>query len=91
MIGVGELRRIAESQGLAMNQLAIAWLLARDAASTLVLGGSRPEHFTSVYEVADATLPEGMVARIDERTAALRFGPHLNQPFEAGGAVNPNG
>ena len=78
---VEELHQIAKDHELEMNQLAVLWLLAKPHATTVILGGSRPEHFTSLYAVADRELPEDVVRQIDALSAARVYGPFMNQPF----------
>ena len=75
------LAAIAEEQGLRMNQLAILWLVAKPHATTIILGGTKPEHFTQILEVADRRLPEDVVQRIDELSAPRVYTPFMNQSF----------
>ena len=80
LLAVG-LAAIAEEQGLRMNQLAILWLVAKPHATTIILGGTKPEHFTQILEVADRRLPEDVVERIDELSAPRVYTPFMNQSF----------
>ena len=86
-----ELREITSDQGLQMNQLAILWLLAKPEATAIILGGSKPEHFSQIYKVADRELPPEIVERIDALSAARVYTPFVNQPFRhaPGIATNP--
>ncbi len=78
---VGQLRAIADEQGVKLNQLAILWLMSKPYATTLILGGSRPEHFSQVYEIADRSLPDEVVQKIDEISEPRRYRKFFNQPF----------
>lgn len=81
---VTEIRRIAEEQGLSPAQLSILWILSRPWASTVLLGGSKPERFTHIYEVADRELPEEVVQKLDELSDYRRPPPYFNKPYGAG-------
>ena len=84
---VKELGTIADENGLQMNQLAILWLMSKPHATSVILGGSRPEHFSQLYEVADRELPDEVVTRIDELSASRVYQPFSNQPFRLGAAL----
>ena len=84
---VGELREIAHQSNLQMNQTAILWLKAKSHATSIILGGTRPEHYTQIYEVADKELPEEVVTRMDELSAPRVYTPFANQSFRAGPRV----
>ncbi|MCP4639049.1 MAG: aldo/keto reductase [bacterium] len=74
------MREIAVDLDLTMNQLAVSWLLAKPYATTVILGGTKPEHFSAIYDVADQELPPEVVGKIDEVSAARVYGPFTNQP-----------
>jgi aryl-alcohol dehydrogenase-like predicted oxidoreductase len=78
------LQQIAKAQGVALNQLAILWLLAKPVVSTVLMGGSKPEHFSTVTEIADKTLPKEVVEEIDKLTEPGIYGPFKNQPRVSG-------
>lgn len=81
---LSRMTKLTEATGLKMNQLAILWLLRRPAVSTVILGGSRPEHFTQIYAVADEWLADSAVASIEEVSAARVYTPFRNQPVRDG-------
>lgn len=87
---IEELGRVASENDLKMNQAAILWLKAKPEATTIILGGSKPEHFTQIYEVADQELPEECVQRLDEVSAPRVYSPFLNQPMREGPGVARN-
>jgi len=86
---VEELKPIAAEQGLQLNQLAILWLLAKPDATTVILGGSRPEHFSQIYAIMDRTLPSEVVKRIDDLSEARIYCRYLNQGHRTAPALNP--
>jgi len=81
---VERLEEIARDNDLKLNQLAILWLLGKSHATTVILGGSKSEHFTQIYEIADRTLPECVVKEIDDLSSCRIYCPFANQPFRMG-------
>lgn len=67
------LRSMAAAKGCTMAQLAIAWLLARDGVSTVLLGATRPDQLTDNIGAADIVLSDAELAELDAATA---FPPH---------------
>ncbi len=77
-------RRVAEENDLQMNQSAVLWLKDKPYVTTIILGGSRPEHYTRIYEVADAELPCEAVEKLDAAAGPRIYSPFKNQPIEGG-------
>jgi hypothetical protein len=46
----------------------------------VLLGGSKPEHFSTMYEIADKTLDAAVVKRMDDLTEPAIYAPYKNQP-----------
>ena len=86
---LGELKPIAAEQGLELNQLAILWLLAKPHVTTVILGGSRPEHFSQIYDAMWRPLPEETVQKIDALSESCISSPYLNQGHRTAPALNP--
>lgn len=86
---VSEIHRLAEASGLGMNQLAVLWLLHKPYATTIILGGSEPEHFRQLYAIADQRLEDAVVERIDSLSARRVYLPFANQPFRDGPPLSP--
>ncbi len=84
-----ELKPIAAEQGLELNQLAILWLLAKPHVTTVILGGSRPEHFSQIYDAMGRPLPEETVQKIDAVSESCIYSPYLNQGHRTAPALNP--
>ncbi len=82
-------REIADQLSLKLNQLAIQWLLSKPYVSTVILGGSRPEHYAALYQTVERVLPEQVVLELDELSAARVDGLHLNQPIRNGFGLAP--
>jgi aryl-alcohol dehydrogenase-like predicted oxidoreductase len=81
---LGGLVDLTESTEFSMNQLAILWLLSKPHASSIILGGSKPDHFSQLYEIADAFLPQDLVERIDALSEPRVYSVYRNQPVTAG-------
>ena len=62
---VATLAPLAESEGLTMAQLAIAWVLANDNVASAITGGSRPEQVADNAAAAGRTLSPETLAGID--------------------------
>lgn len=86
---VDTLEELSEQTGLEMNQLAILWLKSKPHATAIILGGSRPDHFRQIYEVADRSLEREVIERIDEVSQPRVFTSFKNQPIEAGAELLP--
>jgi 1-deoxyxylulose-5-phosphate synthase len=81
---VEAMEKIAREQSVALNQLTMMWLLAKPYATTLILGGSKPEHFTTLYEVADRPLDRELEKKIDEISEWFIYKKFRNQPRKDG-------
>src|SRR3954464_11914822 len=63
---VQQLGPIAESAGLTMAQLAVAWVLQNENVASAITGGSRPEQVKANAEAADKKLSAETMAAIDD-------------------------
>jgi len=81
---VAELKKISDMAGIETNQLAILWLKSKPHATSIILGGSKPEHFQQSYEIADRELPEEIIERIDRISASRVYTSYRNQPVREG-------
>ena len=89
-VALDELRVIAEKNNLGLNQLAYLWLLSKPAVTTILMGGSKPEHFEPLYGLGDLQADPDDLARIDELTEAWRYMPFHNQRMTHGAPLAPN-
>ncbi len=63
---VQQLRPVADELGLSMAQLAIAWVLQNDNVAAAIIGASRPEQVAENVKASGVTIPDELLARIDE-------------------------
>jgi aryl-alcohol dehydrogenase-like predicted oxidoreductase len=84
---IDRLKQIAEREGLALNQLAILWLMFDPYITCTIIGGSKPEHFRSIYEIADRELSEASMREIDDLSRAFCYREFENQPVRGGPPV----
>ncbi|MHB1594642.1 MAG: aldo/keto reductase family protein [Streptosporangiaceae bacterium] len=63
---VAELRPVAESAGLSLSQLAVAWTLQNPNVSAAIIGASRPEQVRENVKAAGVRLESALIAQIDE-------------------------
>jgi aryl-alcohol dehydrogenase-like predicted oxidoreductase len=82
-----DLRGIAKEQSLSLNQLATAWLLSKPVVSTVLVAGSKVEHFSTLYDVADKPLDAAVVQRLDQLTEPAIYAPYKNQPMATAPSV----
>lgn len=87
---VRELETIAKEYGIALNQLAYAWLLSKPYVTTVLLGGHQPEHFDSLYGVEEIEISAEHLARIDEISQHRRYGQFVNQAVVQGAPLSLN-
>lgn len=70
---------VAREQGVTLAQLAVLWLLAKPVVTSVLLGGSKAEHFSTIYGIADRKLAPEVVAKLDEITASQVYKAWRNQ------------
>jgi len=74
------LQPIADSVGLSLAQLAVAWVLQNDNVSAAIIGASRPEQVTENVKAAGVALDEATMKAIDEVVApVMTTDPALTQ------------
>ena len=71
---VGKLREIAGERGEALPKLAIAWILANPAITSVILGASRTEQLTDTLAAADYSLEPELKVKLDDLSAEYRRG-----------------
>ena len=62
---VQRLRPIAERLGIAITQLALAWILREENVAAAIVGASRPEQVRENAEAADVDLDEETVSHVE--------------------------
>jgi len=73
-VTVGSLREIAGVEGEALPKLAVAWILANPAITSVILGASRTEQLTDTLAAADYNLPPELKTKLDDLSAEYRRG-----------------
>lgn len=63
---VQRLRPLADSAGLSLAQLAVAWVLQNSNVSAAIIGASRPEQVTENVAAAGVTLDAELLKGIDD-------------------------
>ena len=71
-----ELRAIAGEMGASVAQVALAWLLGRQAVASVILGASKPAQLADNLGAMDLTLDGATLARLDALTAPAELYPH---------------
>ena len=71
---VEQLTKLAESAGLPLATLAVAWVLAHPAVTSPIIGASRPEQLDATLAAVDTTLDDDLLHRLNELTAPYRRG-----------------
>jgi aryl-alcohol dehydrogenase-like predicted oxidoreductase len=84
---IDRLNDIARRNDLALNQLAILWLMSKPFVTTPILGGSTPEQFRPLYDISDRELSPADVKQIDEISAGFIHRRFENQPVKEGPAL----
>jgi aryl-alcohol dehydrogenase-like predicted oxidoreductase len=81
---IDRLQAIARRENLQLPQLAMLWLMGKPYLTTPILGGSKPEHFRIMYEIADRELSPDVMSEIDAASTPFIHRPFENQPMREG-------
>jgi len=71
---VEQLRPIAADAGMALPQMAVAWVLANPAVTAPIIGASRPEQLDDTLRAAEAPMNAELKKTLDSLTAQYRRG-----------------
>jgi aryl-alcohol dehydrogenase-like predicted oxidoreductase len=74
---VDQLRAIAREAGEPLTKLAVAWILANPAITSVILGASRTAQLADTLAAASYTFAPDLKAKLDEVTAEYRRGDAL--------------
>ena len=74
---VERMRGIAGAHGASVAQIAIAWLLARQAVSSVIIGSTRLSQLEDNLEAAAVTLTAAEIAELDAATALTPVYPNF--------------
>ncbi|HTL30538.1 MAG TPA: aldo/keto reductase [Tepidisphaeraceae bacterium] len=81
---IDQLNEIARRNNVTLTQLAILWILAKPYLTTPIVGGSKPEHFRMIYDIADKRLPDTDISEVDELSAGFIYREFQNQAMKEG-------
>jgi 1-deoxyxylulose-5-phosphate synthase len=71
---VAKVREIADQEGKPVPTLAVAWILANLAVTSVILGASRVDQLTDTLAAANYRLEGGLKVKLDELTIEYRRG-----------------
>jgi aryl-alcohol dehydrogenase-like predicted oxidoreductase len=80
---IGAVTAVAEARGVGAAEVALAWLLARPAVTSVILGVRTPEQLAANLKAADLTLTEAEMTRLTEASAP----PIADYPYGTRGAA----
>ena len=80
---IDELVAIAGERGARPSQVALAWLLARPAVTSLVLGGRNEEQFRENLAAIDLRLTDQELAQLEQVSRPRLLYPYWHQSFTA--------
>lgn len=87
---VDKLGELAGKYEIAMNQLAVAWLLSKPYVTTILMGGHKPEHFDTLYPALDISIEQEDLDLIDQISHPCRYRPFHNQAIVDGAPLALN-
>ena len=71
---IGRLRGIADEAGEPLMKLAVAWILANPAITSVILGASRAQQLTDTLAAANDSLQDSLKGMLDDLTLENRRG-----------------
>jgi aryl-alcohol dehydrogenase (NADP+) len=71
---VEQLRPLAQSAGMSLPQMAIAWVMANPAITAPIIGASRAEQLDDTIKAAETPLDPALKQQLDDLTAGYRKG-----------------
>jgi len=71
---VDTLRPVADEAGMSLTQLSVAWVLAKPAITSPIIGASRPEQLDDPLRAVEQPLDADLVEQLDKLTVEYRRG-----------------
>ena len=71
---VGRVQEISKRNGTPITTLSVAWLLAKPAVTSVILGASRAEQLTDTIAAADYKLDDALITELDQVSIEFRKG-----------------
>jgi aryl-alcohol dehydrogenase-like predicted oxidoreductase len=65
---------MAHAAGQPLTTLAVAWILANPAITSVILGASRADQLTATLAAADHVLPDDLKSALDDVSVEYRRG-----------------
>jgi aryl-alcohol dehydrogenase-like predicted oxidoreductase len=84
---VEEMRSIAQTQGASVAQIALAWLLAKPAVTSIILGASKASQLADNLGALDVKLDPATMARLDAAMPPATLYPQWHRDGFADAAV----
>jgi aryl-alcohol dehydrogenase-like predicted oxidoreductase len=81
---------IARKYDVGINQLTMKWILSKDWITCPILGGTRSEHFSAMYNIFDIQIDPVDFEEIDRLTEPFRYVPFKNQAIVEGAGEQRN-
>src|SRR6185295_6440339 len=86
---VEALVEVGEAHGVSAARVALAWLLARPAVTSVIVGARTEEQLADNLAAAELTLGADELARLDEASANPLPYPFWHQAKTSGGRLSP--
>jgi len=86
---VEALVEVGEAHGVSAARVALAWLLARPAVTSLIVGARTEEQLADNLAAAELTLADDELARLDQVSANPLGYPFWHQAKTSGGRLSP--
>jgi aryl-alcohol dehydrogenase-like predicted oxidoreductase len=80
---------IAKAHGCSAARLAIAWLLAKPAVTSVIIGAKRPDQLKDNLAAMELTLTQDELKQLDEASALALEYPGWVLPFQAADRLGP--
>jgi aryl-alcohol dehydrogenase-like predicted oxidoreductase len=74
ILAVSKFLELAVQAGMAPVRLAVAWVLAQPAVTSVIIGASRAEQLPDVLKATEAVLNADLLARLDDLSLEFRMG-----------------
>lgn len=66
------IRKVSEETGISMPDLALAWVLSKDGITSIIAGGSTPEHAVKNARACDLKLTGDVIKALDDATEEVK-------------------
>ncbi len=84
------MKPIAQAHGCSAARIALAWLLAQDVVTSIIIGAKRPDQLTDNLAAIDLELSPEELKQLDEASALPPEYPGWMLPFQGSNRLDPN-